>query len=73
MSFSNKDKALLLNGIIAVNPPVGSVYNYPEVPPTITLNIPDTGYPPEPQIPNPEPYLSEPIPKLQPDIVGYPT
>ena len=41
------------------NPPVGSVYNEPTVPP-LTLKIPDTGYPPKKEEnSNPEPYLSE--------------
>lgn len=54
--------------IVAEDPQVGSVNNEPTVP-DITLNIPDTGYPPEPPI---EPYLSEP-PAIHLDIVGYPT
>jgi len=44
---------------LLINPPVGSVYNYPEVPP-LTLNIPDTGFPPEP-------YLEEPYPPIHLD------
>lgn len=62
---TNAEKADLLNSMIIVNPPVGSVFNEPDVPP-LTLNIPDSGYPPEP-------YLFEPISDVPPNIVGHPT
>lgn len=62
MSEDKKLKEQVLNAKVLTDPPVGSVYNYPEVPP-ITLNIPDTGFPPQTQEPH-EPYLSEPYPPL---------
>lgn len=61
---SNEEKAKLLNDLLVINPQVGSVGNTPDVP-DLTLNVPDTGYPPEP-------FLSEPT-EYPPDIVGYPT
>ena len=69
--IEDTEKAKVLNEIIAINPPLGSVNNHPEVPP-ITLNVPDTGYPPQYSPPH-EPYLSEPLRINTPDVIGYPT